>query len=225
MRVFKENSNRYRKLKRSLWGDPTGKIKTFAIVSPENPLGWENSTDDEFREKFAKWRANFSTYNRKAVDELKTTELLRRIEKTGNDTLQYGGFQYVPIKGEYKGKEKSFVIFNIPYKDAEAIASNFGQESFFYGKVYEDHSEIGYYETHNSCHTYKLVDVSKTVTDETDAEDFFSRFGVKFRINMGVFGDKIPDIVDIAEFERSMNEVYPFKERSVCRRHAYRKND
>ena len=38
-------SERFKKVKRSLFGDPTGKIKTFAIVSPENPLGWKNADD------------------------------------------------------------------------------------------------------------------------------------------------------------------------------------
>ena len=39
-----ENSNKYRRLKRALFGDPSGKIRTFAIISTENPLGFKDST-------------------------------------------------------------------------------------------------------------------------------------------------------------------------------------
>ena len=61
---IEENSNRYRRVKRALFGDPSGKIKTFAIISPENPLGLENTTDEEWREKYKKWKNNPREYNK-----------------------------------------------------------------------------------------------------------------------------------------------------------------
>ena len=57
-----ENSNRYRRVKKALFGDPSGKIKTFAIISPENPLGLKDSTDEEWLDKYRRWSDDKSGY-------------------------------------------------------------------------------------------------------------------------------------------------------------------
>lgn len=36
---FEEFNNRFKRVKNALFGDASGKIKTFAIISPENPMG------------------------------------------------------------------------------------------------------------------------------------------------------------------------------------------
>ena len=36
---FKESNNQFKRVKNALFGDTSGKIKTFAIISPENPMG------------------------------------------------------------------------------------------------------------------------------------------------------------------------------------------
>ena len=89
---LEENSNRYRKLKRSLFGDSSGKIKTFAVVSPENPLGWEDSTEEQFKAQFQKWVQNPRKYNAEKLKQMKVTELLHVIQVTGETALKYGGF-------------------------------------------------------------------------------------------------------------------------------------
>ena len=220
-----ENSNRYRRLKRGLFGDPSGKIRTFAIISAENPLGWKNSTEDEFKQKYLDWTKNKKQWNRERVDEIEATVLLHKIEETGNSGLRYGGFIYVPLKGKYGDLEKSYIIFNLTLSDAKTIARDYGQESFFYANVKEDKSTIAYYVTNDGCKTYKLVDISETVSDESEAEDYFSKFGFKFRINMREFGDKIPEITDRTAFEESFDEENRnFSARALKRRQAYRRN-
>ena len=36
---FEESNNRFKRVKNALFGDTSGKIKTFAIISLENPMG------------------------------------------------------------------------------------------------------------------------------------------------------------------------------------------
>ena len=225
---IEENSNRYRRVKRALFGDPSGKIKTFAIISPENPLGLENTTDEEWREKYKKWKNNPREYNKQSLDSLKNELLADRIKKNGDTTMKMGGFNYVQIKGKYGDNERTFIIFNIPLADAKAIATNYGQESFFWGKVSNEEgtpSTIGYYETTNACKTYNLVEVSNTIYDATDAEDFFSKYGFKYRIGMREFGDDVPEITDTKEFEESFDEKRTFMSRALHRRQSKAKKE
>lgn len=220
---LEENSNRYRRVKRALFGDPSGKIRTFAIISPENPLGLKDSTEEEWREKYKKWKNNPREYNKQSLDSLKNELLADRIKKTGDAAMKTGGFNYVQIKGKYGENERTFIIFNIPLADAKAIATNYGQESFFWGKVSNEEgipSTIGYYETTNACKTYNLVEVSNTIYDVTDAEDFFSKYGFKYRIGMREFGDDVPEITDTKEFEESFDEKRTFMSRALHRRRS-----
>lgn len=221
---LEENSNRYRRVKHALFGDPTGKIKTFAIVSPENPLGLKDSTEEEWRERFIKWSANKQKYNRDALTSMKQRLLADRIKKTGDAAMQMGGFNYVQIKGRYGDYENTFIIFNIPLADAKIIARDYGQESFFWGKVAnteDTNSTIGYYKTNDGCKTYNLVEITDTIYDASDAEDFFSKYGFKYRIGMQEFGDKVTPIVDTKEFEESLDETRTFISRASHRRSAY----
>ena len=222
MKLYFE-SERFKKVKRSLFGDPTVKIKTFAIVSPENPLGWKNADDEEIKERFRKWQDNPHEWNELSKKRLTTDYLQMRVQKTGETCLRIGGFNYVPIKGFYKEHEKSYIIFNISLKDAIEIASSFGQESFFYGEVSSDKSIISYYETSNACKTYELIEKSSTITFEDEADRFFSKFGFKFRINMRIFGDDVKEIIDEQSFNESFEECRTFLSRASKRRDAYRK--
>ena len=202
MRFLKEN-NRYRRLKRALFGDPSGKIRTFAIISPENPVGvfgeeeWEKIKQAE--------RANFNQANRKELEQ--KLSKVKAIKYDGDKAMGYGGFDYIRIKGKYINNEITYMIFNLTLEDAKAIAKCYGQESFFFANVSKDPnkepSTIAYYKTTNQCKSYKLVEITKTISDETDAEDFFSKYGIKFRINMSEFGDAVTPIKNQGMFEES----------------------
>lgn len=224
---LKENSNRYRRVKRALFGDPTGKIKTFAIIAVENPLGWKDSTEEEFKRQYAKWTQVPQKYNKERLDKIKSTEILHKIENNGNTVMKYGGYNYVQIKGKFDNNyEKSFIIFNIPLVDAKAIARGYGQLSFWWGKVSSNENEpssIGYYETNNACVTYKLVEVSNTIVSMDDADDMFSKYGFKFKINLNYFGDEVKEPSNAKEFEESLEEEHStFMGRAIHRRRAYK---
>lgn len=215
-------SNNFRRVKQSLWGDPTGKIRTFAIVSPESPLAWENATDEEIIERYRKWLNNPKEYNLRASKGLKANLIQQAIMRNGDTAVRYSGCNFAKIKGKYGNVEHSLMIFNITKADVETIARDYGQESFFFANVYPNHSHIAYYKTTNVCKTYKLVEVTDVVTEE-DGNDFFSKYGFKFRINLNEFGDDVLPIENNGEFEESLNETRTFMSRAMHRREAYKK--
>ena len=220
-----ENSNRYRRLKNALFGDTSGKIRTFAIISPQNPIGFKNSPDEEAQKAWEEYQANPTKYNKAKYIDCKS-----KIHITPkNPALDYGHFNYVPIKGSYGDKEKSLCIFNLTIDDAKTIARNYGQESFFFGKCSTDSNgepitHIAYYKSTNHCVTYRLVEITDKVTLESEAEDFFSKFGFKYRINMQEFGDKITPVVNEQEFEESF-EMPTFMSRAMHRKSSFERKD
>ena len=224
--IINENSNKYRRLKRALFGDDTGKIKTFCVISVENPLGWKNSSEEEFKKKYLQWTNNRKQYNQKSIENIKSTVLLHKIKETGDAALKYSGANYVPLKGRYGNSENSFIIFNITLADSKVIARDYGQESFFFGKVNpNENATIGYYETKNACITYELVEVNNKIADMTDAEDFFSKFGFKYQFLFKSFGAAVEPVMDNDEFEDSLNENGTFISRASHRRRSRRSNN
>lgn len=194
IKKLEENSNRYRRLKKALFGDPSGKIRTFAVITPENPMGEPASSEE----------------NKKALKTFKTG-------------LRYSGLTYTPLRGSYGIKEHSFIIFNCALADIKVLAKDYNQESFFFGRTEKDAtSKIGYYRTSNRGETYNLVEISNVITYEDEATDFFSKLGIKFKINMREFGDDVPTVLNNGEFEESLNERRTFKSRALHRRDAYR---
>ena len=173
---------------RALFGDDTGKIRTFAIISGRNPFG------------------------KKASNEENTNS-----DRDFKKALAIGRFVYTPLKGHYGNSEKSYIIFNLALNDAKTLDRNYKQESFFFGKTSADGSTIGYFLTHNNGDTYEEIEQSRTITYENEAEDFFSKFGFKFRINMREFGDIVPEITDPVNFEESLNEDRTFMSRAKYR--------
>jgi len=222
-----ENSNNYRRVRGIFSQSPYNKVKTFAIISPENPLGWKNSDEEEFIEKYQEYIKAKEKYNAEALKNLKEKlkynpqKFVDVIEETGNKALRISGLTYAKIKGKYGDRENSFIIFNLTLSDAKIIAHDFGQESFFFGRITEsgDKYQIGYWETSNACKTYNLVEITETISiEDKDAEDFFSKYGAKFRINLNYFGDELPEITNQELFDESLDESLTFMSRASKRR-------
>jgi len=195
MKVLKENSST--RLKKALFGDITGKISTFALLTAENPLGKEISAEENNkRTKRLKW------YCKKL------------------------GIQYVPVEGSFGNIEHSLMLFNLAQKDAEFLAKSFEQLSFFFGKTSNvigtddrnTSSTIAYYATDDGGKTYVLKEKSDRIKDEKDAEDFFSRHGdFKFSINMDIFNEEFVPMKD----ERSIDDSLTVKGRAIYRGMKY----
>ena len=222
-----DESKRYKKVQRSLYGDPTGKIRTFAIMSPENPIGALGSKSNEnWAEDYVKYLRDSYKYDPKKFEEQGRKAIEASIKKTGDAGLHMGGYKYIPMSGYYDERERSMIIFNLSLHDAKMLAHDYGQESFFFGNVFPTYSDIAYFKTENHCHTYGLVEVSRTVTDETDAEQYFSKFGTKFKINMKAFDNAVPEITNVSAFESALNNDggHAFLHDASNRRKAYAPN-
>ena len=211
-----EESRRYRKVQKSLYGDPNGKIKTFAIISPENPEGaLGDKKDPNFKENYLDYLGD---KDKGQFDGKTREELATGIRREGDRIFRIGRLPHVKLQGEYDGREKSYMIFNLTPSDAFKIAHAYGQESFFFGRVFEDHSDIAYYKTTNRCKSYRLIEVSQTVSDESEADNYFSKFGSKFKINMAEFDDDVPEVKNASAFDASLSEGLSYMMKAEARK-------
>lgn len=192
-----ENPNS--RVKQALFGDSSGKIRTFAVLSAENPMGMKNSASE----------------NNKNTAELKSK-------------LKELGVQYVPIEGKYGNIEHSFMLFNIAREDAQYLAEWFEQELFFFG-INGSPATLIYYETSESDPSkYRKVEESKNITNESDADDFFSRHGdFKFKFDLDYFKESVKviasKIINEDALEKSIQENRTMKSRFIHRLNSRRK--
>lgn len=147
-----------------------GRVKTFAIISVENPMSKTFSREE----------------NNKRDEKFK-------------EELRGGNYSYNMQKGWYERKENSFMVFNISLDSAYYFSQKYAQESFFYCEFDEkglrfdlyscayNGSKERYLETldYHSI-KYKLVESSYEFT--TDGE-YYTAIGrnFKFSIKMKVF--------------------------------------
>jgi hypothetical protein len=193
---IQENPNS--KVKQALFGDSSGKIRTFAVLSAENPMGMKNSASE----------------NNKNTRELK-------------QKLKELGIQYVPIEGKYGNIEHSFMLFNITKEDAQYLAEWFEQESYFYG-INTSPATLIYFETNaDNPEHYRKVEVNNKISNESDADDFFSRHGdFKFKFDLDYFKESIfkisESILNESELEYSLQENRTMKSRFIHRLNSRR---
>lgn len=196
IRLVNENPNT--RVKSALFGDNSGKIKTFAVMTAENPLAKELSAEEN-----------------------------NKLTKSFMKRLKSMGLQYIKIAGSYGAKEHSFMIFNLAFKDAQYLAKEYNQLAFFYG-INGEPSEISYYETKDECKTYSKIETKKGAATVNDAEDFFSRHGdFKFVFDMDYFKESVDkigsNIKDMSEFELSLDETLTIHGRMIHRFSSRRK--
>ena len=194
---------------KNLFENISEQIKTFAIFSAENPLGRKKLTEEEFLIKYRLWLKDKSLLS---GDVEAALELIRN---NGEKTLRVGNFVWTSVNDD---SEKAYLIFNIPYEDAETLARNFGQERFFYAEVSDAISRLWFYESFNVCKTYKFIEKTDVVIN---VDDFFSKYGFKIRTDNSNFCDNIKPIVNDDEFVESMKPNRTFMSRSLHRRKSY----
>lgn len=204
MKVQKMNENGSTRFKSALFGDITGKIRTFAIMTPENPNG-------------------------ETVD----AQLNNKLVKGFKSTLKTVYIQYIPIEGSYNVKEHSFMLINIPLSTATHLAGAYHQQSFFYGKTSKEGvAEINYYETSNAKDkkpTYSLKDKVKDIRSADEFDKYYSRPGdYRFKFNADVFNEhleKIRPIIDEEEYTKSMMENRVGYSQLMHRLHSYKNKE
>lgn len=185
--------NEDNKVKKALFGDARGKVRTFAIMSAENPMG-----------------EPFSAKENQARDAMLRGEM--RAAKV----------QYKRILGRFGGNdEHSYMMFNLSLDDAKNFAKQFKQLSFFFGDVgrieygasddRSSASKITYYKADlddDEVVGYSPVASAYGVSSADDFNDFFSRAkGYKFSIDMpdGTF-ESLAEVFDPEALERSLDD-------------------
>lgn len=194
MRVIRENSST--RLKSALFGDVTGKIRTFGIITPENPMSKETSSEENNK---------FHVAFKKLIGQMH--------------------IQYIKQLGSFGNKEHSYVLVNVSLKDMVYLGNKFHQQSFFFGKVTQDGSEISYYERSGEDSDYKLIETSKKVINAKDFDDFFSHHGdFKYSIDLDYFKEgfnSMPNVVDEEALDEALDDSYTMKYRIGRRALAY----
>lgn len=156
------------KVRNALFGDDRGLIKTFAVLTAENPMS-QPYGDLENRQRNNRLRREI---------EHKRDTAQRESGLSKEDYFRKMHVQYIPIEGSFGNKEHSYIVLNIPYEDAVYLADKFGQMSFFFGEVYPDKtSEVSYYERDSVDKPYRFIEKSNRIDDASDFDDFFSKYG------------------------------------------------
>lgn len=148
--IVNENTNtRFKKL-------VTGRlpnVKTFAILTSENPMGEKVSRKE----------------NKKRYEELK-------------EHLKNGRYKYIKVKGQYGSPEHTVAVFNIPLSDAKQIGNIFRQESIIFARVktlLKDNNNVvfEYWEKPDKDENkpYEKTDEVDKISTADNVEDFYTR--------------------------------------------------
>lgn len=134
-------------------------IKTMAILTSENPR-YEEHSDGE------------------------NTNNNQRRENLEKD-LKLGNYAWFPVKGQYGGKEKSYIVYNISLDDALYLGRKFGQESIIFidgshCEYWEQSGDGKYSKTHEREMSQRL--------DMTNADDYYTQVSRAFKFQIPFFG-------------------------------------
>ena len=133
-------------------------VKTMAILTSENPR-FEGSSDG---------------------DNKTNSDRRENLEKD----LKLGHFAWFPVKGQYEGKENSYIIYNISLENALYLGQKFGQESI----IFIDGSHCEYWEQKGDGKYSKTHerDMSQRL-DMTNADDYFTQISRAFKFQIPFF--------------------------------------
>ena len=156
------------KVKKLFTSPEKSRIKTFAILTSENPDKQKLSAEDNY------WR------NVQLKNELSFNDL-NKLEKE----LAIGAHPYYKVKGMFDNVEHSFLIYNISLEDAKLLSSHNGQQSFIYGR--NDNGKLIFEFWANKStngFSYKLLDKKDMYLRVDDAENYYTQIAKDFKINI-----------------------------------------
>ena len=178
-------------------GNPKG-IKTFCIMTAENPMS-DTLTSQENK------------------------ELNNRLERI----LKIGNYKWFPIKGDYKTKENSYIIYNISKRDAEDFGIKFNQESIIFATLDGSNVKFEYMEKVR-CH-YETVKSEDTFIDATNDENFWSQISRNFKFRIPFFDHacninlKLSKVADAERLlEETVNDKWTGKHHYILRYKLWR---
>ena len=224
-------------VKRALYGDYKHKIKTFAIMSPENPMGVSVSPTDN-----NKLVSEFKSVCRKMNIQIVPINGMFDIgERNKFSDTNYGDNKYG--KNKAVRYEHSFILINCTLGEVKGLANKFEQKSFFFGvnfwgtkiksadgvtdDISTEHtaSEISYYDKLTKNDDYHLVETSRKILNANDFDNFFSKYrDFKYSIYLKLFNECYNDIYDVLDercLVEALSENRTAWRRSTCRHYAY----
>ena len=178
--------------------DGMGFLKTFAVFAEENPTRQSCGALEQSASGLSK------------EDYFRTMHV-----------------QYLPMEDAFGDQEHGDIAFNIPYEDAAYLADKFGQNSFFFGKVFSGrNAEVSYFERGSAQEQFRLIETSDKATDNADLEHIFSKHGsIPWFSCLRCLIEKYNPrtITNRAAFEKSFDvKGHTFRDRVMQRRLAHR---
>ena len=205
------------KVKSAIFGDNRGLIKTFAVLTAENPMG-KKLSDEQNRQRNKLLRKEIAAKRDagQRASGLSKEAYFRKLH-----------IQYIPIRGRFEGnQENSYIVLNLTLSDTKYLSDKFGQKSFFFGTHNDDGTiDVSYYERKNEDDDYTLIETTRRVDDMADADDFFSKYnGLKWSFYLKYFNESyIPrKIIDMDAFEDSFDESLTNRGRALRRINSYK---
>lgn len=233
--------NEKNEVKRALFGDYRHKIKTFAIMTAENPMG-KHLTPEENNKR----TEQLLTLLKKLHIQFVPIQGMFEIEENPNDRKNYGDTRYGKKANGAKRPEHSFILINPSFDEVAGLSTKFEQLSFFFGEnmwsagVSSDSdvtdndvenvdrhtsSVIGYYETRKVGDPYKLIEKTRKIDSAEDFDNFFSRHGsFKYSIYLKLFNESYDDINEILDYpmlDEALADARTTKHRARSRVFAY----
>lgn len=124
--------------------------------------------------------------------EQATNKFNKKARRSLLSDIKNGGYTYVPAIGKFGNTERPYAVFNMSVNTAMILCGKYQQTSFVYSKLEEDgtiHSE--YYEKIDTTlpfnkekNNYVKKDECDTWEDMSDAEDYFTIIGNKFKYSI-----------------------------------------
>ena len=202
------------KVKNTILGhkSSTGKyIKTFAILSAENPINYAHCEDNSLPTTLQL----SAEENNKLSASLKSTlsrGVINNIDELGSRLA------YSKILGMYGGsKEHSIIVFNVGLETVKKLCKDYNQESFIYGIHNDDDTiDVFTYVAKINCKQKKVIDYIKSgqaldISIANDESEFFTQKN-NFKFSY-VFPDDVWDSIwecyDTQALELSLNENVP----------------
>lgn len=186
---FLNETTRKQKAIQSISGN-NKRVKTMAILSPENPMSNKyperlSSKEDE--------SGHTMDFNRGRRDDIEAY-------------LTIGNFAWFRMKGKYVNKEKSYIVYNISFEDAEHISKKYNQESFIFITCNNDEVTYQYWEQ-NGDGKYNMTHERSEYIDMADADDFYSKISRKFKFQIPFFDGSDDNKEQISEHIETMNRT------------------
>ena len=149
------------------------KIKTFAILTANNPdtVHYSRKANNMFNKQLKDIMSNDSP----------------------KDILDRYSFNYYKVKGSYGNIEDSFLIYNLTLDDAKTLATRFQQQSFVFGKNTDDGLIFEFYANKAKIdkntgkpvgYIYARTDAKSIYKDELNSSELYTQIARNFKISI-----------------------------------------